>query len=214
MKDSKSVKQDERKLAIMQAAYTLFGNVGYSKATMKEIAARAGVAQGLIGYHFGTKETLLVEVVREWMINRGMKAAFDQLNMHESPQKILQQGLLHVVEFRKENPEWFTLLITLWTESLTNEKLASELLEIYKEMKLGIMEVIDRLELPLNPDEKESLAAVMQAIFDGLTLQASPLLSTQPISYEQVSLGMEWLLKGIRTPERKKGGHEDEPKTN
>lgn len=196
----------------MQAAFTLFGQVGYLKATMKEIAARAGVAQGLIGYHFGTKETLLVEVVREWMINRGMKTAFAKLDLQVSPDDILQQGLLHVVEFRKENPEWFTLLISLWTESVNNEKLAAELLEIYKEMKLGIMEVINRLELQLDEDGKESLAALIQAIFDGLTLQAPSLLSSQPISHEQVSRGIGWMLKGIRTAEREKGEHDYEQK--
>ena len=63
-------------------------------------------------------------------------------------------GAVHVVEFRKENPEWFMLLITLWTESVNNEKLAAELLGIDKEMKLGIIEVINRLELQLDEDGK------------------------------------------------------------
>lgn len=192
----------------------MFGQVGYPKATMKEIAARAGVAQGLIGYHFDTKETLLVEVVREWMINRGMKSAFAKLDLQASPDEILQQGLLHVVEFRKENPEWFMLLIILWTESVNNEKLAAELLEIYKEMKLGIIEVINRLDLQLDEDGKESLAALIQAVIDGLTLQAPSLLSSQPISYEQVSRGIGWMLKGIqRTAEQKKGEYDYEQKT-
>ncbi|KAA2302020.1 TetR/AcrR family transcriptional regulator, partial [Clostridioides difficile] len=124
--------QDERRNAIMQAAFTLFGQVGYTKSTMKDISAKAGVAQGLIGYHFGTKETLLVEVVREWMINKGMKAAFSKLDLEVSPTELLQQALLHVVEFRKENREWFTLLINLWTESVNNEKLATELVMLYK----------------------------------------------------------------------------------
>lgn len=197
--------QDERRSAIMQAAFTSFGQVGYTKATMKDIAAKAGVAQGLIGYHFSTKETLLVEVVREWMINKGMKTAFAKLDLHVSPAEILQQGLLHVVEFRKENPEWFTLLISLWTESVNNEKLAKELLELYKEMKLGIMEIIDRMELQLDRSEKESLASLIQAVIDGLTLQAPVPLSPEPISLEQVSRGIGWMLDGIRSAAQEKG---------
>lgn len=195
--------QDERKNAIMQSAFTLFGQVGYAKASMKDIAAKAGVAQGLIGYHFGNKETLLVEVVREWMINRGMKAAFARIDTEASPEQMLQQGLLHVAEFRKANPEWFTLLISLWSESVNNEKLAAELLSIYKEMKAGIMLVIDRLELPLENHEKEQLASLIQAVFDGLTLQAPTLLSEQPISYEQVSRSIGWILGGIHSQHSK-----------
>lgn len=205
MTTTQTPNQDERRNAIMQAAFTLFGQVGYTKATMKDIAAKAGVAQGLIGYHFSTKETLLVEVVREWMINKGMKAAFANLDLNVSPGEILQQGLLHVVEFRKENPEWFTLLISLWTESVNNEKLAKEVLELYKEMKSGIMEIINRMDLQLDPSEKENLASLIQAVFDGLTLQAPVALSTQPLSHEQVSQGIGWILDGIRSTAQEKG---------
>lgn len=197
MVNESSKPQDERKNAIMQAAFTLFGQVGYARASMKDIAARAGVAQGLIGYHFGNKETLLVEVVREWMINRGMKEAFAELDLQASPQDMLQQGLRHVAEFRKANPEWFTLLISLWSESVNNKKLAAELLDIYKEMRVGILLVIDRLELPLEPDKKQNLAALIQAVFDGLTLQSPLSLSEQPLSYEQVAQGIGWMLGGI-----------------
>ncbi|KAA8783563.1 TetR/AcrR family transcriptional repressor of bet genes [Paenibacillus sp. 4624] len=200
MSKQQSVNQDERRNAILQAAFTLFGQVGYTKATMKEIAAKAGVAQGLIGYHFTTKETLLVEVVREWMINRGMKGALQQLDMTAEPADLLQQALQHVVEFRKTNPEWFTLLISLWTESVSNEKLANELVKLYQEMKLGIRLIIDRLDLPLDENKKETFAVLIQAVFDGLTLQSPVLLSAQPLSHEQVSQGIGWMLSGIKSP--------------
>jgi len=191
--------QDERRDAILQAAFTLFGQVGYTKATMKEIAAKAGVAQGLIGYHFNTKETLLVEVVREWMINRGMQEALQQLDMTAPPVELLQQALRHVVAFRSTNQEWFTLLISLWTESVNNEKLALELMKLYQEMKSGIRLIIDRMELPLDESEKEIFTALIQAVFDGLTLQSPVLLSADPLSHEQVSLGIGWMLKGIKS---------------
>ncbi|MEJ8305010.1 TetR/AcrR family transcriptional regulator [Saccharibacillus sacchari] len=198
-------KEDERKLAIMQSAFTLFGQVGYAKASMKDIAAKAGVAQGLIGYHFGTKETLLVEVVREWMINRGMKKAFAQIDIQATPQEMLQQGLRHVTEFRKSNPEWFMLLVSLWSESANNEKLAAELVGIYKEMKAGIIQIIDRLELPIEDREKELLASLIQSVFDGLTLQAPTLLNEQPFSYEQISQSIGWILEGIQSRSSHKG---------
>lgn len=205
MTKTQSDNQDQRRNAILEAAFSLFGQVGYTKATMKDIAAKAGVAQGLIGYHFSTKETLLVEVVKEWMINRGLKEAFAKLDLHVSPSDLLQQGLLHVVTFRKENPEWFTLLISLWTESVSNEKLANEVRELYKEMKASIIVIINSLELELSPGEKETLASLFQAIFDGLTLQSPLLLSPEPLSYEQVSQGIGWMLDGIRSHSQKKG---------
>lgn len=181
------------------------GQVGYAKATMKDIAARAGVAQGLIGYHFGTKEALLVEVVREWMLNRGMREAMSRVDLHGSPAEVMQQALRHVVTFRKDNPTWFTLLISLWLESVSNEKLARELEKLYKEMRAGILLVLNQMELPLEQEDKETLAMLIQAVFDGLTLQSPPLLASEPIAYEQVSRGVDWMLDGVRTTNYSKG---------
>ena len=60
---------------------------------------------------------------------------------------------------------------------------------------------------------KESLATLIQAVIDGLTLQAPSLLSSQPISYEQVSRGIGWMLKGIQRTSEQKGENDYEQKT-
>lgn len=44
--------------AIMEAALALFAERGFHGATMREIAQRAGVSQGLLHHHFGGKEGL------------------------------------------------------------------------------------------------------------------------------------------------------------
>lgn len=49
--------------AILDAAERVFASSGYNGATMREISVGAGVAQGLIHYHFGNKETLFERMV-------------------------------------------------------------------------------------------------------------------------------------------------------
>jgi len=49
--------------AILDAAERVFASSGYNGATMREIAEGAGVAQGLIHYHFTNKETLFERMV-------------------------------------------------------------------------------------------------------------------------------------------------------
>jgi AcrR family transcriptional regulator len=46
--------------AILAAARELFGERGFSKTTIREIAERAGVAHGLIRLHYTSKEQLFV----------------------------------------------------------------------------------------------------------------------------------------------------------
>lgn len=51
---------------IMDAAIELFGERGVHGATIAEITGRAGVAQGLVNYHFGGKDQLVAELVDRW----------------------------------------------------------------------------------------------------------------------------------------------------
>jgi len=46
--------------AILESAREVFTERGYARATIREIARRAGVTHGLVMRHFGTKEQLLI----------------------------------------------------------------------------------------------------------------------------------------------------------
>ena len=48
---------------ILQAAFTVLGREGYENTSIKEIAEEAGVAQGLIHYHFKSKQLLVLAVL-------------------------------------------------------------------------------------------------------------------------------------------------------
>ncbi len=57
------IARESRFDAILDASESVFANSGYDGATMREIAERAGVAQGLIHYHFKTKDVLFEAMV-------------------------------------------------------------------------------------------------------------------------------------------------------
>ncbi len=60
---AKSEARPDGRLDILNAAEAAFSEAGFAGAGMKAIATRAGVAQGLIHYHFQTKEGLYAAVV-------------------------------------------------------------------------------------------------------------------------------------------------------
>ncbi|MFJ4223863.1 TetR/AcrR family transcriptional regulator [Microbacterium sp. NPDC089695] len=51
---------------ILQAAIETFAERGVTGASIAEITQRAGVAQGLVNYHFGGKDQLVVAVIDQW----------------------------------------------------------------------------------------------------------------------------------------------------
>ena len=64
---------DEKRLKIVEAATQLFSEHGYTDTTTAQIAKAAGVSQGIVFHHFGSKQGVLNEVAAEY--GRGVAMA-------------------------------------------------------------------------------------------------------------------------------------------
>jgi AcrR family transcriptional regulator len=56
---------EERREAIMDAALSAFSDLGYTQATLNDVADRLGVTKGCLYHYFESKEQLLVELIRD-----------------------------------------------------------------------------------------------------------------------------------------------------
>lgn len=64
--DRHRVARERSREAIVNAAIEVFAERGAAGASIAEITRRAGVAQGLVNYHFGDKEHLISAVIDRW----------------------------------------------------------------------------------------------------------------------------------------------------
>lgn len=104
--------------AILDAAEHVFAEKGYAGATVKYIARRAGCYESLIYYHFGNKEKLFAQVLK----NAYQKLIQAELQLEldfDSPEQALSQIVLFMWDYYQENPE---LIILLNTENLLKGK--------------------------------------------------------------------------------------------
>ena len=79
MKTEKGKKSEETRSRILEAALSVFQERGFAQATMREIAAEAGVAVGAAYYYFDSKDALVMafyERAQEEM-HRESEAALD-----------------------------------------------------------------------------------------------------------------------------------------
>ncbi|MCL4183321.1 MAG: TetR/AcrR family transcriptional regulator [Burkholderiaceae bacterium] len=59
--------ESARKVELRTAAARLFRKVGYSRATVRDVAKAVGLQSGSIFYYYKTKEDILVDVMKEGM---------------------------------------------------------------------------------------------------------------------------------------------------
>lgn len=96
--------REAAKASIMDVAVREFAEKGYNGATMRNIAARAGVSGGVIIKYFGSKENLLSEVIKDYrpeVIYEGVTET--------DPYRILCIYLDHIRKLQKEKPLQFKL---------------------------------------------------------------------------------------------------------
>lgn len=147
---------------------------GAAGATFDHVARAAGVSRGLLHYYFGTKERLLVEVVRRDCEIRIARLATTLQGAHTADDFIdgLVRGLRDLVEER--DGQLVVLLFELFTLSRRNEEIAGELAELSRKMRAHLAESLREkrdegvLRLGADPD---AVAGVLLALADGLALR-------------------------------------------
>jgi AcrR family transcriptional regulator len=163
---------------------------GIAGSTFDRVAREAGVSRGLLHYYFGTKERLLVEVVRRESELRGRsldQAVADARNADElvralvrNLEEVLGEGRCGMVTFYE--------LLTLGQR---NAEIGAELAELARRTRTRLAEALRAgseagvFELRAAPDD---VAAFLFALADGVTIRrlAEPELDVRPLMDQAV----------------------------
>jgi AcrR family transcriptional regulator len=147
---------------------------GIAGATFDHVAREAGVSRGLLHYYFGTKERLLVEVVRRECEVRIARLE-ESVAGARSADDVLDALVRGFEEFLGEGPTAAVLFYELLTLAQRNHEIASELSELSRRMRLHMVVALQAkadagvLELRAEPD---ALAAFLLALADGVMMRA------------------------------------------
>jgi AcrR family transcriptional regulator len=94
---------------IFLAATKLFSEKGFLKATTREIAKEAGVKQVMIHYYFTDKELLYEAVLKHEGMSM-LEVIFNSLPDHKSPEEMLIDTPIRLMQVLHDNPQWASLL--------------------------------------------------------------------------------------------------------
>lgn len=159
---------------ILTAAADEFGELGYDGATMRGIAARAGVDPALLHHYFGSKADLLGEVV-----DAPMRPDIDVPRLLDGPRDALGEGIVRYVLEAWESPSTRARGTALLRAALGN-KLTTPLLAGFLSREL-----IGRIAARLDTDDAALRAALAASQIAGL-LVARYILQLAPIAEASV----------------------------
>ena len=147
---------------------------GAAGSTFEHVAREAGVSRGLLHYYFGTKERLLVEVVRRDTELR-VERLDERLAGAKTVDGVLDALVASLTDMIENEPGFFLLLYELFSAGRRNPDIQREVGQLFEKTRSHVAEVLR------SKDEEgvlslrfaaEDVVSYLFALGDGFALQA------------------------------------------
>jgi AcrR family transcriptional regulator len=158
---------------IIAAMRTSVGTRGAAGSTFDHVAREAGVSRGLLHYYFGSKERLLVEVVRHDCEAR-IEAMDERIARASSADEIVAALVVGLEEFIEGEPGSQAVIYEMLSASRRSEEIRAELAELYRRWREHLADALQAKEregvVSLEADT-DSVASMLFALGDGFGIQ-------------------------------------------
>jgi AcrR family transcriptional regulator len=159
---------------IVEAMRASVAERGIAGSTFEHVSREAGVSRGLLHYYFGTKERLLVEVVRRDSEVR--VARLDEpLGRAQTVDDVLDVLVSNLLDLIENEPGFFDLIFEVFTAGRRNPEIRRESAELFNRTRHHVAEILEAKQkegvrsLRFGAD---AVVAYLFAIADGIALQA------------------------------------------
>ncbi|MDX6605246.1 MAG: hypothetical protein QOF23_1755 [Solirubrobacterales bacterium] len=164
----------EKAKRIVDAMRDSVAQRGAAGSTFEHVAREAGVSRGLLHYYFGTKERLLVEVVRRDAELRVARLD-EMIGQAKTVDDVLDGLVSSLTDMIENEPGFFLLLYELFSAGRRNPDIQREVGQLFERTRSHVAEVMRAKEnegvLSLRFDA-EAIVSYLFALGDGFALQA------------------------------------------
>jgi AcrR family transcriptional regulator len=163
----------EKAARIVEAMRESVAEVGITGSTFERVADKAGVSRGLLHYYFGTKERLLVEVIRRDTEIRieTLGAALREANTLD---EVIQAFFETFERTLSEQQGYVYMVSELFVAGRHSPELERELGELYSRARRVFAEILDKKDAEGVINLRFDAEAVISYLFaagDGATIQ-------------------------------------------
>ena len=146
---------------------------GAAGSTFEHVAREAGVSRGLLHYYFGTKERLLVEVVRRDTELR-VERLDERLTGAKSVDDVIGALVASLTDMIDNEPGFFLLLYELFSAGRRNPDIQREVGQLFEKTRSHVADVLSSKEeegvLKLR-FAADAVVSYLFALGDGFALQ-------------------------------------------
>jgi AcrR family transcriptional regulator len=165
--------EGEKAQRIIEAMRASVGRRGAAGSTFDQVAREAGVSRGLLHYYFGSKERLLVEVVRQDSAVRiaGME---ERLAKARDVDEIVAALVVGLEEFIEGEPGSQAVIYEMLSASRHSEEIRAELAELYRRSREHLADALrakEREGVVRLQGDAESVSSMLFALGDGFGIQ-------------------------------------------
>ena len=164
----------EKAQRIVDAMRDSVAQRGAAGSTFEHVAREAGVSRGLLHYYFGTKERLLVEVVKRDTDLR-IARLDEMLATAKTVDAVLDVLVKSLTEMIDKDPGYFLLLYELFSAGRRNPDIQREVGQLFERTRSHVAAVLDakhREGVLKFRFEAEAIVSYLFAVGDGFALQA------------------------------------------
>jgi AcrR family transcriptional regulator len=163
----------EKATRIVEAMRSSVARRGISGSTFEHVAREAGVSRGLLHYYFGTKEALLVEVVRRDTEHR-IARLDEPVGRATSADEVLEVLVADLQDSVRNDPGFWVLLFDLFTAGRRNPEIRREVGELFNRTRDHVADILRAKEregaIALR-FEANAVVGFLFALADGIALQ-------------------------------------------
>lgn len=158
---------------IIEAMRTCVAKYGAAGATFDHVSREAGVSRGLLHYYFGSKERLLIEVVRR-ETDRLVTMIVAVTEGAENAEQLIDVLVSRVTQMLEHEPELFMLSFEMIGVARRHPEIGAELANYNQRTRAQLAEILGELDdrgtlnLPHSPIGTSS---ALLAMINGLALE-------------------------------------------
>ena len=157
----RALSRGEGRDALCEALARIVARDGLDGVTFRSVAAEAGVTHGLASYHFGNRETMIVEALT-WAVRESI-----QRGRLGEDAATLEEFAADVPALMAEQPQEAVFQFQLALEAQRRPELLAQVQATYDEYVSEVRGTLARLGLA----DDEPLARLAFAAIDGLSMQ-------------------------------------------